>query len=95
MLEAMIFLCLYYAATLFPLRGKELSNLTPAEMAKVQKQYIAYTRRRKYKDISMEEFYPKLQKQGMTYLIIGLIMIPVYIAVLAFVYPALLADLQG
>ena len=94
MLEIMFILSVFYAITLMPLRGKSFQQLSPKQQANVTKKRDGYLRTRKGQqtpNMSVEEYLPIIQKQGLTFLILAIVLIPVYIAVLFLLYAPMFA----
>ena len=92
MFEAVLIFSIVYACMYMPLRGKSYTELTPAQKEKVAKVFNSYLRTRKGKqtpNMIVEEYLPILQKQALTYLIVAIIMVPVYILILLLIYPGL------
>ena len=78
-----------YAIQLMPIRGKSLHQLNPAQMKRVEKFFQIYMRTRKGKqtpNMQMEEYLPILQKQALRYLIMAIVILPVYVAVVLAIY---------
>ena len=94
MLEAVLIMSIVYACMYMPLRKKTFDTLTPKQLKTVEKNYARYMKTRKGKqtpDMTIEEYLPIIQKQGLTFLIVALIMLPVYIAILVLLYPSMMA----
>ena len=92
MLEALLIMSIVYACMYMPLRGKAFDSLTPGQLKKVEKNYKQYMKSKKGKqnpDMSIEDYFPIIQKQGLTYLIMALVVLPIYIIVLIMVYPGM------
>ena len=85
MLEVLLIMSIIYACLLMPLRGKTMQQLTPAQQERVIKNYQRYMKTRKGKqtpNMQIEEYLPILQKQAMTYVIMAIVIVPIYIYVL-------------
>lgn len=95
MLEVLIIFSIVYACMLMPLRGKTFEELTAAQKQRVDKYYYRYMRTRKGRKtpVSITEYLPILQKQALVYLIMAICLVPLYIIILIFVYPMVLAGL--
>ena len=94
MLEVLLIMSIVYACMYMPLRGKDFNNLSPKQQSKVGKSFEQYKRTRKGKqtpDMRIEEYLPILQKQAITYLIMAIVILPIYIAAIFLLYPQLLA----
>jgi len=92
MLEALLILSIVYACMFMPLRGKSFQQLSVKQQEKVGKNYNKYMTTKKGKqtpDMSIEEYLPILQKQGLTYLIMAIVILPIYILVVSYVYSGL------
>jgi len=92
MLEVLLIMSIVYACMYMPLRGKTLQQLTLKQQERVGKNFKSYMATRKGKqnpDMSIEEYLPILQKQGLTYLIMAIVILPIYILVVSFVYSGL------
>ena len=93
MLEAVIIISIIYAAMLMPLRGKTFEQLSESQKQRVHNNYVKYMRTKKgmqTPNMTIVEYLPILQKQGLTYLIIAICVIPIYVLVIIFLYPSLL-----
>jgi hypothetical protein len=89
MLEAILIISIVYACMYMPLRGKTFDKLTPSQQQKVEKNYHRYLKTRKGKqtpNMRIEEYLPILQKQALTYLIMAIVILPIYILVVVFLY---------
>ena len=89
MLEVLLIMSVIYACMYMPLRGKTFDMLTVSQQKKVQKSYTTYMKSRKGKqnpNMKVDEYLPILQKQAMTYLIMAVVILPIYIAVVALLY---------
>jgi hypothetical protein len=89
MLEAILIMCIVYACQLMPLRGKTFYQLTPKQQQRVDKNFRTYMATKKGKltpNMRIEEYLPILQKQAVTYLIMAIAMLPVYILAVFVVY---------
>ena len=89
MLEAVLIMSIVYACMYMPLRGKALDDMTNKQLKKVEKNYARYMKTKKGKqtpDMGIEDYLPIIQKQALTYLIIAIIMLPIYIAVIVLLY---------
>ena len=68
-------------SVLMPLRGKEFDQLNPSQQRRVEKNFDRYMKSlkgRKTPDMEIREFLPILQKQAMTYLIMAIVILPIY-----------------
>ena len=93
MLEALLVISIVYAIMLWPYRGKSFHELTPKQQAGVVKRRDAYLKTRKGKQtpqMSVDEYLPVIQKQALTYLILAIVILPIYIVVLITIYPSLM-----
>ncbi|MCL2798569.1 MAG: hypothetical protein FWD58_11085 [Firmicutes bacterium] len=93
MFEALLIMSFVYAGLYLPFRGKTLNQLSESQLARLRKQYARYVIQcdRKGKPYVLEEQYiSKLGTQGLIYLVVALIMVPVYIGVL-FLYVMMLS----
>jgi len=89
MLEVLLIMSIVYACLYMPLRGKTLQQLSLKQQERVGKSFKTYMATKKGKknpDMSIEEYLPILQKQGLTYLIVAIVILPIYIVVVSFVY---------
>jgi len=89
MLEVILVMSIVFACLYMPLRGKTLQQLSPKQHERVLKSFKTYRTTKKGKltpDMSVEEYLPILQKQGLTYLIVAIVGLPIYIAVFVFLY---------
>jgi len=92
MLEALLIMSIVYACMFMPLRGKTYEQLSVKQQEKVGKNYSRYMITKKGKktpDMRIEEYLPILQKQGLSYLIMGIVVLPIYILVVTYVYSGL------
>ena len=81
---SIIYACLY-----LPLRGKDYSELKPNQQKRVDKNYGNYMKSKKGQktpDMTVEEYMPIIQKQGITFLIMALVTLPIYILAVSFLY---------
>ena len=82
MLEVLLIMSIAYAIMYMPLRGKDFSHLTPKQQEKVEKNYTKYMKTRKGQktpDMLVEDYLHILQKQAMTYVIMAIVLLPIYI----------------
>jgi len=89
MLEVLLIMCIVYAFQLMPLRGKNMMQLNPAQQQKVAKNFEKYMRTKKGKqtpNMTIEEYLPILQKQAFTYLIIAIVLAPIYVLAIVNIY---------
>ena len=89
MLEALLIFSIIYACSYMPLRGKIFSQLKPKQQKKVEKNYGKYMQTKKGKqtpDMTVEEYLPIIQKQGLTYLIMAIVVAPIYVLAVMFIY---------
>ena len=89
MLEAILIMSIVYACLYLPLRGKDFSQLTPKQQQRVEKHFVRHMKSRKGKqtpDMTIEEFLPIIQKQGLTYLIMAIVVAPIYVLVVFLFY---------
>jgi len=89
MLEVLLILSIVYACLYMPLRGKTFQQLSPKQQKRAEKNFKTYMATRKGKktpDMTIEEYLPILQKQGLTYLILAVVVLPIYILVVTFLY---------
>ena len=89
MLEILLILSIFYACLFMPLRGKDFSQLTPAQQERVGRYYARFMRTRKGKrtpDMTVEKYLSVLQRQAITYLVMAIVILPVYIAFVAALY---------
>ena len=92
MLEALLIMSIFYACLYMPLRGKTFQQLSAKQQARVGKNYDNYMKTKKAKqtpDMSIEDYLPILQKQAITYVIMAIVILPIYILVVSYVYPGL------
>ena len=85
MLEVLLIMSIVYACMLMPLRGKTFYDLTPKQQKRVEKNFNRYMRTRKGQqtpDMKIEEYLPILQKQALTYLIMAIVIFPIYILII-------------
>jgi hypothetical protein len=93
MLEAILIMCIVYACQLMPLRGKTFYQLTPKQQQRVDKNFRTYMTTKKGKltpNMNIEEYLPILQKQAITYLIMAIVVLPIYVLVVFAVYSRVL-----
>ena len=93
MLEVLLIMSIVYACMFMPLRGKTFQQLSVKQQEKVGKNYNRYMISKKGKktpDMSIEEYLPILQKQGLSYLIMAVVILPVYILVVTYIYSGML-----
>jgi len=77
-----------------PLRGKTFYQLSPKQQASVGKNFNKYMMTKKGQltpNMSIEEYLPILQKQGLTYLIMAFVILPIYVLVVYFLYSSMLS----
>ena len=89
MLEAILIMSIVYACMLLPLRGKSFEQLSDAQKTRVQNNFKKYLTTKKGKEtpnMTVEEYLPILAKQGIVYLIVAIVMIPIYILAVLFLY---------
>ena len=89
MLEALLIISIIYTCLYMPLRGKTFQQLSAKQQARVGKNFKAYMATKKGNmnpDMSIEEYLPVLQKQGIKYLILAIVVLPIYIVVVSFIY---------
>jgi len=89
MLEALLIMSIVYACLFMPLRGKNMYQLSPSQQKRVEKHFNQYMQTRKGKKtpyMQIEEYLPILQKQGLTYLIMAIVIFPIYILAIIFIY---------
>ena len=89
MVEALLIMSIVYTCLLMPLRGKDFSQLTPNQQQRVEKHHVRFMKTRKGKQtpgMTAEEFLPVLQKQAITYLIMAIVIFPIYIVVVVSLY---------
>ena len=89
MLEVLLVLSIVYACMFMPLRGKSFQQLSAKQQERVGKNYNKYMTSKKgmqTPNMSIEEYLPILQKQGLTYLILAIVVLPIYILVVSYVY---------
>ena len=89
MLEALLILSIIYAFTLMPLRGKNFQQLAPKQQERVERYYNKYMTTRKGKqtpNMNIEEYFPILQKQALTYLISAIVLLPLYVCAVILIY---------
>ena len=90
MLEVLLFMSIYYACMYMPLRGKAFCQLSENQQSRVEKGYNKYMRTRKGRtnpNMSIEdEYLPMLQKSGMTYLIMAIVIFPIYCLVMVYLF---------
>jgi len=89
MLEVLLIMSIVYACMLMPLRGKTYQQLSVKQQEKVGKNYNRYMMSKKGKqtpNMSIEEYLPILQKQGLSYLIMAIVILPIYILVVTYIY---------
>jgi len=89
MLEVLFILCIVYACMYMPLRGKTYEQLSAKQQERVGKNYDKFMATKKGQqtpNMSIQEYLPTLQKQGLTYLIIAIVILPVYFLVVSYVY---------
>ena len=82
MLEILLIMCIVYACMYMPLRGKAFSQLTPKQQQRVAKNYDRYMKSKKGRQnpgMKIEEYLPILQKQAVTFLIVGIVILPIYV----------------
>jgi hypothetical protein len=96
MLEGILIVCIVYACMYMPLRGKTFALLTPSQQQKVEKNYNRYMnsiKGRQNPSLKIEEYLPIIQKQALVYLITAIVVLPIYILAIVFVYSGALANL--
>ena len=92
MLEVVLIMCIVYACMYMPLRGKTLQQLSPKQQATVGKNFSKYMLTKKGKqtpNMSIEEYLPIIQKQGLTFLIMAVIILPIYVLIVMFLYSSM------
>ena len=92
MLEVLLIMSIVYACMYMPFRGKTLEQLSPKQQATVEKNFSRYMLTKKGKqnpNMSIVEYLPILQKQGLTFLIMAIIILPVYILVVVYLYSSM------
>lgn len=89
MLEVLIIYSFIYAARFWKFRGKSFEQLTESEQQKLSD---AYQKDRKGKiKYQFKEYLPSVQKRALSYLITGIVLSIVWVLVLLYVYPELMA----
>ena len=81
MLEVLLIASIIYACLLMPLRGKTFYQLNQAQQKRVEKNYRKYMNSRKGRQtpyMTIEQYLPILQKQALTYLIMAIVILPIY-----------------
>jgi hypothetical protein len=94
MLEALLIMSIVYACMYMPLRGKDFEGLTPAQQVRVEKSFSQYMKTKKGKqtpDMKIEEYLLVLQKQGLAFLIVTIVIVPIYLLAIFMLYPQILA----
>ena len=90
MFEFLIIFSLIRGFSLKSLSGKEFQQLSQQEMEKVQKEYhkvyAKFFKKNQMPPETIEQYFPKLQKQAKSSLIIGFVLIPLYIALLYWIF---------
>ena len=89
MLEALLIMSIVYACMYMPLRGKNYDQLTQNQQQKVAKNLQRYLKTRKglqTPNMNAEGYLAILQKQALTYLIMAIVIIPIYILVIIVFY---------
>lgn len=89
MLEVLLIMSIIYACMLMPLRGKTFNQLSPGQQQTVGKNFSKYMNTKKGKqtpDLKIEDYLPILQKQALTYLIMAIVILPIYVLAIVFVY---------
>ena len=92
MLEAILIMSIIYAIMYMPLRGKSFDALSGGQLKMVEKNFNRYMKTRKGQqtpEMSIREYLPVLQKQALTYLIMAIVILPIYVLILKFVYPGI------
>ena len=92
MLEALLIMSIIYACLYMPLRGKEFSQLTPPQRQRVEKNYARFMKTRagkKTPEMTVEDYLPTMQKQGLTYLVMAIVIAPIYVIIVASFYAAM------
>lgn len=94
MLEALVIFGYVYACMLMPLRGKTYEQLSESQKRRVDINYSRYMRSLKGKkspEMTVVDYLPILQKQGLAYLIMAIVLTPIYIVAVIYLYPTLFA----
>ena len=89
MLEILLILFIYQTCVYMPLRGKQLEQLSPKQKQRVAKAYNKHMKSKKGRqmpDMTIEDFLPTLQKQGRASLIGAIVLFPIYILAIVFLY---------
>ena len=93
MLEVLIIMSIVQACLLMPLRGKTMETLSEPQRDRVLKRFYKFMNTKKGRqnpNMTVEQFLPTLQKQGVAFLITAICLIPLYILFFIFVYPMIL-----
>ncbi|MDR3021175.1 MAG: hypothetical protein LBU60_00645 [Clostridiales bacterium] len=99
MFEGMLIVCWIYACLFLPMKGKNIAELSDKQSLRLDNSYKRYktrmdrklSRNTQAKVMTKEEYLISLGKQGLTYLIFGIILIPIYILVIVFLYPRMIS----
>ena len=89
MLEVILIFSIIYACLFMPLRGKTFEQLSDSQKQRVRENYDKYMKTAKGKqtpEMTVEQYLPILAKQGLIYMIVAIVLIPIYILVVIFLY---------
>ena len=96
MLEVLLIMSIVYACLLMPLRGKEFQQLSQKQQQRVSKHYSKHMATKKGKmtpGMTVEQYLPIMQKQAITYLVMALIIFPIYVLAIYFLYSPIFAEM--
>ena len=92
MFEALLAMSIVCACMYMPLRGKTYQQLSLGQQKRVEKNYNQYMRTRKgmqTPNMTIEDYMPIVQKQGMTYLIMAIVLLPIYVLIVMYLYSSM------
>jgi hypothetical protein len=91
MLEALLITCLVYGIRFMPFRGKSYMELSEKQRKILQEMHTKYMRTKKGQQTLMteESYLSVIQKNALTYLIMGIVLIPIYVVIVIYIYPTL------
>ena len=98
MLEGLLIVNIVYVCLLMPLRGKDFQQLNFRQQRRVRKSFMKYRNTRKGRKnpyMTEEEYLPILQKQGLTYLITAIIILPVYVFAIFALYTPMITNIAS
>jgi len=92
MLEILLIMSIVYACLYLPLRGKSFDQLSPKQQQRVESNFVKHMNTKKGKQnpsMTIQEYLPIIQKQGLTYLIMAIVILPIYVLAVMYIYSGL------